>query len=72
MTRTWTIEQLTGFLRRANINPDGYGERISETREEHVARILRDSEQAEITRIIEEDKRDNWPAIQAEMDRRSK
>lgn len=67
---TPTLEQLTAFLRRANIDPNGYGERIGETREEHVARILRESEQAEIARIVEADKRDKWPAIQAEMDRR--
>lgn len=35
-----TIEQLTSDLVRSGINPDGYGERIGETREEHVARIL--------------------------------
>ena len=35
-----TLEQLTGALRRAGINPDGYGERIGETREDHVARTL--------------------------------
>ena len=35
-----TIESLTSSLKRAGINPDGYGERIGETREEHVARVL--------------------------------
>lgn len=35
-----TLEQLTASLREQGINPDGYGERIGETREEHVARIL--------------------------------
>jgi hypothetical protein len=38
-----TLEQLTAALLYAGINPDGYGERIGETREEHVARILRES-----------------------------
>ena len=35
-----TLEELTARLLRDGINPDGYGERIGETREEHVARIL--------------------------------
>lgn len=73
-----TLEQLTAFLRHAGINPDGYGERIGETREEHVARTLRESAlkypvtHAELCAIIEQDKRENWPRIQAEIDRRSK
>lgn len=35
-----TLEQMTAFLVRLGVNPDGYGERIGETREEHVARTL--------------------------------
>ncbi len=38
----WTLERMTGFLLRAGVNPDGHGERIGETREEHVARTLRE------------------------------
>jgi hypothetical protein len=68
MSRTWTLEQLTGFLKHAGVNPDGYGERIGETPAEHVKRVL---DTTEIQRIVEEDKRVNWPRIQAEMDRRS-
>lgn len=40
-----TVESLTALLIRAGIDPNGYGERIGETREEHVARILREAEE---------------------------
>lgn len=66
-----TLERLTNLLRSANVNPDGYGERIGETREEHVARILREAEKAEIARIVEYDKRVNWPRIEAERKERT-
>lgn len=68
MAREWTLERMTAFLKRAGINPNGYGERIGETPAEHVKRVL---DTAEIQRIVEEDKRMNWPRIQAEIDRRS-
>lgn len=66
-TKRWTIEQLTASLKRSNINPDGYGERIGETHKEHVARILREAEKAVIAHIVEYDKLVNWPRIQAEL-----
>lgn len=61
----WTLEQLTGALKRAGINPDGHGERIGETREEHVRRIL---DQCDIAVAVEHDKRVNWPRIEAEQE----
>jgi len=60
MIRQWTIERMTAFLKRAHIDPNGYGERLVEPeipREELVA-------------IIEADKRERWPRIQEEMDAR--
>lgn len=63
----WTIERMTAFLKRAGVDPDGYGNRPGETPAEHVKRVL---DTAEIQRIVDRDKRENWPAIQAEMDER--
>ena len=60
-----TLEQITGYLKRAGVNPDGYGERPGETREEHVKRIL---DNAEICTIVEYDKRVVWPRIEAQVE----
>jgi hypothetical protein len=43
-----TIEQLTALLRRGSINPDGHGERIGETREQHVERILNHTDERDL------------------------
>lgn len=57
MSRTWTLEQLTGFLRRAGVCLE-CGSR-DQVVEDKCVRC-----------IIAEDVRVNWPPIQAEMDER--
>jgi hypothetical protein len=52
---TWTLERMTAFLKRAGVDLET-GERIGST--------------AHIAHIIEEDKRNNWPSITAEMEGR--
>ena len=62
---TPTLEQLTAWLVRAGVNPDGHGERPGESQAEFVQRLL---DTAEIRAIVEYDKRVNWPRIEAQVE----